>query len=223
MANTSILAAFERLWYHVVIALNNKSDISHTHDDRYYTETEIDDTLSPINDKIDGSIKSLSVSGKIITYTKNNGTTGTITTQDTNTDTKVTQTTIPSSASEGSYPLLLAPSGQTATKTTTSYFDSVVTLNPGNNTITANISGNAATATEATKLGSSTVGASSQPIYLNGGTPTKVSAVGTSYGGTGATSVSGARANLDVYSKAEVDGQVATKTQVQIITWEDSD
>ena len=34
---------------------------------------------------LDGSIKGLSVSGKTITYTKNNGTTGTITTQDTNT------------------------------------------------------------------------------------------------------------------------------------------
>lgn len=39
-----------------------------------------------------GSIKALSISGKVITYTKNDGTTGTITTQDTNTDTKVTNT-----------------------------------------------------------------------------------------------------------------------------------
>ena len=28
MANTSILAAFERMWQHVVVALNNKSDKS---------------------------------------------------------------------------------------------------------------------------------------------------------------------------------------------------
>lgn len=38
------------------------------------------------------AITGLSVSGKTITYTKGNGTTGTITTQDTNTDTKVTNT-----------------------------------------------------------------------------------------------------------------------------------
>ena len=42
-------------------------------------------TLDSINTELDGSIKGLSVSGKVITYTKNDGTTGTITTQDTNT------------------------------------------------------------------------------------------------------------------------------------------
>lgn len=46
MANTSILAAFERMWQHVVAALGNKSDISHNHDDKYYTETEIDSKLA---------------------------------------------------------------------------------------------------------------------------------------------------------------------------------
>ena len=63
-----------------------------------------------------------------------------------NTDTKVTQTLTSTNAA---YPLLLAPSGQTATATTTSYFDSGVTLNPSTNTITANISGSAAIATTA--------------------------------------------------------------------------
>ena len=62
---------------------------------------------------------------------------------DSNTDTKVTQTV---TTTNDNYPLLLAPSGQTATKTTTSYFDSGVTLNPSTNTIAANISGNAGTA-----------------------------------------------------------------------------
>lgn len=64
---------------------------------------------------------------------------------DSNTDTKVTQTV---TTTDANYPLLLAPSGQTATKTTTSYFDSGVTLNPSTNTIAANISGNAGTATK---------------------------------------------------------------------------
>ena len=63
-----------------------------------------------------------------------------------NTDTKVTQTV--TTSSNAAYPLLLAPSGQTATTTTTSYFDSGVTLNPSTNTIAANVSGNAATATK---------------------------------------------------------------------------
>lgn len=69
---------------------------------------------------------------------------------DNNTDTKVTQTVTTSNAA---YPLLLAPNGQTATTTTTSYFDSGVTLNPSTNTIAANISGNAATATTALTVG----------------------------------------------------------------------
>ena len=46
MANTSILAAFERMWQHVMIALNGKSDANHNHDDKYYTESEIDSKLS---------------------------------------------------------------------------------------------------------------------------------------------------------------------------------
>ena len=61
------------------------------------------------------------------------------------TDTKVTQSVTTANAA---FPLLLAPNGQTATNTTTSYFDSGVTLNPSTNTIAANISGNAATATK---------------------------------------------------------------------------
>jgi hypothetical protein len=52
---------------------------------------------------------------------------------DNNTDTKVTQTITNLNAS---YPLLLAPSGQTTTATTTAYFDSGITLNPEKNIIT---------------------------------------------------------------------------------------
>jgi hypothetical protein len=46
MANTSILAAFERMWQHVVAVLGSKADINHNHDDIYYTESEIDSKLS---------------------------------------------------------------------------------------------------------------------------------------------------------------------------------
>ena len=79
-------------------------------------------------------------------------------------NTKVTQTI---TTSDESYPLLLAPSGQTATTTTTSYFDSEVSLNPSTNTITANISGNAATATALT----TNAGSLRQPVYFNEGKP----------------------------------------------------
>jgi hypothetical protein len=61
--------------------------------DRWQEDIEkLTSDLEAANAEINGSIKSLSVNGKVITYTKNDGTTGTITTYDSNTDTKVTNT-----------------------------------------------------------------------------------------------------------------------------------
>ena len=31
MANQSILAAFERMWQHIIAALKNKADVDHSH------------------------------------------------------------------------------------------------------------------------------------------------------------------------------------------------
>ena len=53
MANPSIFAAFERMWQHVVTALSGKSDSNHTHDDRYYTEVEVDTKISNHTDNSD--------------------------------------------------------------------------------------------------------------------------------------------------------------------------
>lgn len=231
-------------------------------------QTNLSDTVNSVKNN---SITGLSVSGQTITYTKGDGTTGTITTQDNNTtysagtglslsgttfnhknsipaataqgdasktlafgdtftiptitydaqghitgkgtttmtmpanpnsDTKVTQTVTTSNAS---YPLLLAPSGQTATATTTSYFDSGVTLNPSTNTITANISGNAATATQlATARTIQTNLDSTSSASFNGAaniTPGVTGTLAVSNGGTGATTAPGARTNLEVPSK----------------------
>lgn len=38
MANVSILAAFERMWHHIVAALGNKSDVDHSHSEFYLKE-----------------------------------------------------------------------------------------------------------------------------------------------------------------------------------------
>ncbi len=38
MANKSILAAFERMWNHIVAALGNKSDVDHSHSEFYLKE-----------------------------------------------------------------------------------------------------------------------------------------------------------------------------------------
>ena len=45
MANSSIYAAFERMWQHIIAKIG-----SHIHDDRYYTETEIDQKLANKSD-----------------------------------------------------------------------------------------------------------------------------------------------------------------------------
>lgn len=113
---------------------------------------------------------SISISDHTITLKNKNGSSlGTVTVPDNNTDTKVTQTVTTSNAS---YPLLLAPNGQTATTTTTSYFDSGVTLNPSTNTIAANISGSAASCTgnaaTATKATQDSTGQQINTTYIKG-------------------------------------------------------
>lgn len=92
------------------------------------------------------------------------------------------------------------------------------------------ITGNAATATTATKLGTSTVGGAAKPIYLNAGTATAcsstvggatrpvymnagaitgITATAVAYGGTGATTAAAARTNL---------GAAATVTYTATVT-----
>ena len=47
-------------------SINGKSDTGHTHDDRYYTESEINTKISDINDNIDGKVATLNtaINGK---------------------------------------------------------------------------------------------------------------------------------------------------------------
>mgnify|MGYP003293975293 CR=1 FL=1 len=49
MANTSIYAAFERMWQHIIAKLGTKADMYHNHDDMYYTETEIDAMIEDVS------------------------------------------------------------------------------------------------------------------------------------------------------------------------------
>ena len=83
----------------------------------------------------------------------------------TDSDTKVSQnlTTV-----NAEYPLLLGPNGQTTNVTTTTYFDSGVTLNPSTNTIAANISGSAAKVANAL-----TVKANGTQLYTYDGSAAK--------------------------------------------------
>ena len=87
-----------------------------------------------------------------------------ITEIETGSDSKVTQT--PTTSNE-EYSLLLSPSGQTEETNTTSYFNSDVVLNPSTKTISANIDGNAKTATTATSADSATKLATSRTVRTN--------------------------------------------------------
>ena len=77
-------------------------------------------------------------------FLKADGTWSTVATS----DTKVTQTKLGGSETS-TYPLLLAPTGQSATTTTTSNFATAATYKPSTNELSVDITGNAATASAA--------------------------------------------------------------------------
>ena len=59
MSNLSIKSAFERLWHHVILALNDKSDNNHTHSEFYSkneTESYVANAVSEVkNDLLNGA------------------------------------------------------------------------------------------------------------------------------------------------------------------------
>lgn len=127
-----------------------KANASHNHDDRYYTETEIDNKLSAVNTSIDNI-----TSGEVVVEEAKHA---------------------------------------------------------ENATTAESCTGNAATATTASKLGTTTVGSTTQPIYLNNGVATGVTKIDIAHGGTNATTAADARTNLGVYSATEVDTKLSGKS-----------
>ena len=120
----------------------------------------------------------------------------------TDSDTKVSQevTTV-----NAEYPLLLGPNGQTTNVTTTTYFDSGVTLNPSTNTITANISGSAAKVANAL-----TVKANGTSLYTYDGSAAKTINI---KAGSNITITSDSSGNITISSTASagsVTGDVGT-------------
>lgn len=137
----------------ITSAVSKKANTSHTH--TVSNVTNLQTTLDTMNSEIDGSIKSLSVSGKTITYTKNDGSTGTITTQDTNTDTKVTNTLATTTKA------YVTGTTSAETNTGTQVFDTGVYLDTTAGQLVATtfkgaLDGNAKTATSATSATSAT-------------------------------------------------------------------
>ena len=128
--------------------VSKKANLSHAH--TVANITDLQTALDNMNDEIDGSIKSLSVSGNTITYTKNDGSTGTITTQDTNTDTKVTNTLATTTKA------YVTGTTSATTNTGAQVFDTGVYLDTTAGQLVATtfkgaLDGNAKTATSATK------------------------------------------------------------------------
>lgn len=140
---------------------------------------------------------------------------------DNNTDTKVTQNKDDSGTT--AFPLLMAGAADPNGTAMTARYDSAVMLTPSTNTISANISGNAATATSAGKLTTArelAVGLSntSTTTTFDGSTNvTNIKVSGTlplTNGGTGSTTAAGARTNLSVYSKAEIDTLMSGRVEI---------
>ena len=123
-----------------------------------------------------------------------------------------------------SYPLLLAYETTAPSNYNTKYtrLASNITANPSTGTVTAttfsgDLSGNATTAT---KLGTSTVGSTTKPIYLSGGTATACS---TYAGGTAVTlngtDKSATTASFYAPTSAGTSGQVLTSNGSGAPTW----
>ena len=107
---------------------------------------------------------------------------------DSNTDTKVTQTKDDSGTT--AYPLLMAGAADPNGTATTARYDSGVKLTPSTNTISANISGNAATATSATKATQDSDGNAINATYFkSSGNVTLVSGTATKIGTQNGTDV----------------------------------
>jgi hypothetical protein len=135
-----------------------------------------------------------------------------------NTDTKVKAT---AKTDNVNYKILATASASpTSGNATEAVYDTDITLNPSTNTISANVSGNAATATTATKLGSSTLGSGTKPIYLSSGTATECS---TYAGGTAVTlnNASKAASTASFYAPtgAGTSGQLLKSSGSGAPTW----
>lgn len=89
MANTSIYAAFERMWQHVVTRLSDKADINHAHDEYATVEdfnefgTEVGTSFIEIGDAIEDIIDGTTPVAKAThSSTADSATTATKATQD---------------------------------------------------------------------------------------------------------------------------------------------
>lgn len=175
-----------------------KANSSHTHDDRYYTETEIDSKLSAVNTSI------------------SNITSGTTVVKEAEHATSADSATTATSADTASNASTLGDTTVDVGSTTKPiYLDNGVakagSTYAGGTKVTFN--GSDKGGSTASFYAPTGAGTSGYVLTSAGsGAPTWTQAVPVANGGTGATSASGARTNLGVYSTTEVDTALAGKS-----------
>ena len=178
----------ERIKSYIDTGLSGKSASSHTHDGRYYTESEIDTKLSTINTNVDKI-----ASGETVVSKATSATSATYAT----TATKAGTATYASSAASATNASTASFASKATNADTATYATNAGTATKATNADSATNATNANTATyaksagTASKLGTATVGSATKPIYLNAGVATTC----TTYAG-------GTRLTLNGTSKA---------------------
>lgn len=217
--------------------LSGKSATSHTHDDKYYTESEIDSKLIAINSSIDKVTSGETVVSKATsaTYASNaSSATNASTAAYASNAANATNATSATNASTAAY-ATKAKNADTAT-----YASSANTATSATSATNAGTATYANSAGTANKLGSSTVGSASKPVYIKDGVATtcttyaggtRITLNGTSKSGSSVaifapttggtagyvlksagTASAPTWAELDAYTKTEVDNKLAGKS-----------
>ena len=179
-------------------SISGKADSSHSHDDKYYTESEIDSKISAINTNITNI-----TNGSVVVKEAEHATSADSATSAVNATTAQNASTLGSTVED------------TGSTTKPIYLDNGVakvgSTYAGGTKVTLN--GASKGGSTASFYAPTGAGTSGYILKSNGsGAPTWLETLPINNGGTGATTADAARTNLDVYSKSEVDSALSGKS-----------